>query len=96
MIEFLKHYGINENTINKLSLNPNTIFNINANKKDFIEIITLLKELGIKNIDEIMLYNLGLFFNTKEEVQEMFNKHNSNELVVSINEDFTNIDKLYE
>lgn len=96
MIDFLKDYGISENTINKLSLNPNTVFNIDVNKKDCIEIITLLKSLEIKNIEDIMLYNLNLFFNTKEEVQEMFNKHNIKELVVSINEDFTNIDKLYE
>ena len=96
MIYFLKDYGISENTINKLSLNPNTVFNIDVNKKDCIEIITLLKSLEIKNIEDIMLYNLNLFFNTKEEVQEMFNKHNIKELVVSINEDFTNIDKLYE
>lgn len=96
MIEFLKDYGISENTVNKLSLNPNTVFNIDANKKDCIEIITLLKSLEIKNIEDIMLYNLNLFFNTKEEVQEMFNKHNIKELVVSINKDFTNIDKLYE
>lgn len=96
MINFLSDYGISNDTIYRLESNMATVFNINCNKRDCIEIITLLKSIGIKNIDEIMLYSLELFFNTREEVEKKLEKHDINELVASINDDFTNIDKLYE
>lgn len=96
MIDFLVISGIKIDTINKLSQNPSDVFDLSANKEECVKIITFLKLIGIKNVDELLLNSLGLFFKTKEEVINLFSKHNVEELVNSINEDPNNIDILFQ
>ena len=96
MIDFLLISGIRIDTINKISENPSNVFDLSANKDECVKIITFLKFIGIKNIDELLLNSLGLFFKTKDEVVNLFSKHNVEEMVTLINNDSQNIDILFE
>ena len=96
MITDLLNYGINKDTIKHIKEVPSLEYNLTVNIKDVIEIITYLKELNIKDIDSILLYNPDLFIETKKDIEERFNKKDISELVKLINNDYQNIDLLYE
>lgn len=96
MIDFLIVSGIKKQTIDKLKENPANVYDLSVNKEECIKIITYLKLIGIKNIDELLLSYLGLFFKTKEEVSQMFIEKDLNKMVELINEDLSNIDLLLE
>ena len=96
MIDFLIVSGIRKQTIDKLKENPANVYDLSVNKEECIKIITYLKLIGIKNIDELLLSYLGLFFKTKEEVSQMFIEKDLNKMVELINEDLSNIDLLLE
>ena len=96
MIDFLMISGIKKQTIDKLKENPSNIYDLSVNKEECVKIITYLKLIGIKVIDELLLNSLGLFFKTKEEVVQLFGNHDLNKMVELINEDSTNIYLLFE
>lgn len=96
MIDFLVVSGIKKQTIDKLKENPANVYDLSVNKEECAKIITYLKLIGIKNIDELILNSLGLFFKTKEEVAQMFLEKDLNRIVELINEDSSNIDLLFE
>ena len=96
MIDFLIVSGIKKQTIDKIKENPSNVYDLSVNKEECTKIITYLKLIGIKNIDEILLNSLGLFFKTKEEVAQMFLEKDLNKIVALINEDSSNIDLLFE
>lgn len=95
MINKLLECGIKEDTINKLKDNElDYLFEVNINNS--IDIINYLKSINITNIDELLLSIPDLFFKPKEIVEDLFNKKNINELVNLINDDYSNIDLLFE
>ena len=96
MIDFLIISGIKKQTIDKLNENPSNVYDLSINKEECIKIITYLKLIGIKNIDELLLNYLGIFFKTKEEVVELFSKKDLEETVNLINLDPSNVDLLFE
>ena len=96
MITDLLDCGINKNTIKHIKENPSLEYTLSINIKDVIDIINYLKELNIKDIDNILLYNPDLFIETKKDIEERFNKKDISNLVDLINNDYQNIDLLYE
>ena len=97
MIDFLKECIISSYTINKLSKKyPSQLFNLNCNKRDCIKIIEYLRSIGINNIEDLLVNKIELFYETKEDVERMFLKHNVSELVDKINNDYNEIDILFE
>ena len=95
MINKLLECGIKEDTINKLKDNElDYLFEVNINNS--IDIINYLKSINITNIDELLLSIPDLFFKPKEIVEDLFNKKNINELVNLINDDYSNIDLLFD
>lgn len=96
MIDFLMICGVKKQTIDKIKENPSNVYDLSVNKEECVKIITYLKLIGIKNIDELLLNRLGLFFKTKEEVSQMLINHDLNKMVELINNDSLNVDLLYD
>ena len=95
MIDKLLEIGIKEDTINILKENElDYLFEININ--NVIDVINYLKSINIIDIDDLVLSIPDLFFKPKKIIEELFNKKNINELVNLINEDYSNIDLLFE
>jgi len=96
MIDFLKGY-ISPNAMKELSNKyPSQLFNLNCNQKECIKIIEYLKELGITNVEELLLNRIELFYEIKNDLEKMFLKHNIPNLVQKINDDYMEIDILFE
>lgn len=96
MIDFLIICGIRKQTIDKLNENPSNVYDLSINKDECIKIITYLKLIGIKNIDQLLLNSLGIFFKTKDEVVQLFLNKDIKEMVELINLDVKNVDLLFE
>lgn len=96
MIDFLLISGVKKQTLDKLKENQSNVYDLSVNKEECVKIITYLKLIGINVIDELLLNSLGLFFKTKEEVTQLFIKHDLNKIVELINMDSSNIDLLFE
>lgn len=97
MIDFLKDYGISVETIEDLkrTQSPSFLFDLNCNDEECVKIINYLREIGINNIDELLLYESEIFFKVCKNVITAFSKCDIEELVELINEDASNIEKIY-
>ena len=96
MIDSLLEKGIKKETLNMIKGNDSLNYNLTINIDDVLEITDYLKEIGINNIDELLIYNPDLFMGSRIDVEEKFNKFDINNLVNLINEDVENIDFIYE
>ena len=96
MIEFLNNFNLRKDTIEKL-LEKETpeLFDLNSNEEECIKIIEYLRNIGINCVDELLIYRIDLFYNSKYEVEKEFRKYNINELVSEINNDYTKIDEIF-
>ena len=97
MIDFLKECNINNETIEEIkkTQSPSFLFDLNCNEEECVKIINYLKEIGINNIDELLLYEPEIFFKIKKNVEKAFSMCDIEELVELINEDASNIEELY-
>lgn len=97
MIDFLKEYNIKEEIIEEMKKNnsPSLMFDLNCNEEECGKIINFLKSIGIENIDMLLLYELELFFKNKKSIELAFSKFNIQEFVEQINQDYTEIKKIY-
>ena len=67
---------------------------VDIEEDNVIEVIDYLKEIGIKYIDSLMIYDIGLFTTDIDKVKEAFEKQNIPEFVREVNDDIVNIDRL--
>ena len=67
---------------------------VEMEEDNVIEVIDYLQEIGIKYIDSLMIYDIGLFTTDINKVKEAFEKQNIPEFVRDINDDIVNIDRL--
>ena len=98
MIDFLKNVGISDDTLIEMLKNNNetAIFDLSCYEEDAINIINYIKNIGINNIDELLVYRMDIFFLTFEQFVKRLSKFNIPVLVNLINEDYTNIDIINE
>ena len=91
MIDFLKNVGISDDTLIEMLKNNNetAIFDLSCNEEDAINIINYIKNIGINNIDELLVYRMDIFFLTFEQFVKRLSKFNIPVLVNLINEDYT-------
>ena len=76
MICFLKDLGLNENEIKEIE-EVNTsfnLYNLNSNEYEIVKMIEYLNKNGVKNIKQILMYNVDLFFNNFEVFKDIFDK----------------------
>lgn len=96
MIDFLEDY-VSFDTMKKMeNLFPSQLFNLNCNQKECIKIIDFFKELGINNIDDLLVNRIELFFETRKDLEDRFLRYNVPTLVEKINNDYMEIDIIFE
>ena len=95
-MKFLLDLGIKENTINSIytKYDEGVIDNFRVEEDNVEEVINYFREIGIVDIDNLLIFDLTIFTKDIEYVKECFNKQNLKEIVKSINEDITNITKI--
>lgn len=95
-MDFLKEFGISEETIIKIeNHNERTIiFNFICSKDEVIKNIEYLKSIGIKVIDLLLIYRLELLMIESDKVKKAFDNYDISTLVQLINEDINAINIL--
>lgn len=95
-MKFLLDLGIKENTINSIytKYDEGVIDNFKVEEYNAEEVINYFREIGIINIDNLLIFDLSIFTKDIEYIKECFNKHDIKEIVKLINEDITNITKI--
>ena len=95
-MDFLKQLGYNEQDINdnKDYNYDYTLDNIIINKEKVEDIIEYLLSIGIERntIKEKFMYQVGLFFKSKEEIKTSFDEYEIDSIVKSLNYDVNNIE----
>lgn len=95
-MEYLKKYGFKDFEIEEILNNnsSNVIDNLILNQDNVISIIDYLIEIGLEEntIREIFLYQVGLFFKTKNEIKSSFDEYELESIVKSLNYDVNNIE----
>ncbi len=92
-MNYLLDLGFNNETINKiLEINGDAIsLSFECNEENITNIINYLKKIGIKNIDQILIYEVDFFLNNFEEVKRKINNY---EIIDNINEDYAYVENL--
>ena len=95
MIDFLKNVGISNDVLVEMIKNNDetAIFDLSCNPKDSVEI---MRNIGVTNIDELLIYRIDIFFLTFEQFIKRLSKFNIPALVNHINDDYANIDIINE
>lgn len=95
-MNFLLDLGIKQNTINsiKTKYDEGVIDNFRTEEDNVEEVINYFREIGIVDIDNLLIFDLTIFTKDIDYVKECFNKHNLKEVVKSINKDITFITKI--
>ena len=98
MIDFLKDANITDDTIIEIMKNNNeaSLFNLSCNDEDAIQIINYMRNIGVTNIDELLIYRIDIFFITFEQFIKRLSKFNVPILVNLINDNYANIDIINE
>jgi hypothetical protein len=93
-MKFLEEYNFSEQFYKDLrtSYEDSTLDIFRIEEYNVKEVINYFKEIGIKPIEELILYKIEIFTKDIEIVKEAFNKYNIKDIVSLINEDITNID----
>ena len=95
-MKFLLDLGIKETTINSIytKYDEGVIDNFKVEEDNVEEAINYFREIGIVDIDNLLIFDLSIFTKDIDYIKECFNKHNVKEVVKSINEDITFITKI--
>ena len=95
-MDFLKQLGYTEQDINDIKdYNYDyTLDNIIINKEKVEDIIEYLLSIGIERntIKEIFMYQVGLFFKSRDEIKASFDEYEIDSIVKSLNYDVNNIE----
>lgn len=97
MIDFLSKVGISSKIINEIEIKntSSTLFDLSCNEDDCLKIIKYLKEIGIKNIDELLIYEIDIFKLPFIELVKKFGKFNIPLFVSFINDDVSAIENIF-
>ena len=96
MIDFLKMCEISDDVIKQIEkVNSSAnLYNLNCNDLDTVKIIDFLRSVGVKCIEQLLIYKIDLFFTSYDMFKKKFNKYDVEKLVELINDDYNVIDKL--
>ena len=90
-MDFLKQKGFTDLEIKEIIDNnyENVLTNLNTNQSNVLEIVEYLLNIGVekRTIKEIFMYQVGLFFKTKEEIEVSFDEYELESVVKSLNYD---------
>ena len=95
-MEFLLQYGLNNEDIEEIvnRNDPAIIKNILLNQKNVKAVIDYLLEVGINKevIKELFVEQIGMFFRSKEEIQDVFDEYELDSIIKSLNYDVNTVD----
>lgn len=95
-MEFLLKYNLTSEEIEKIEKvnSENTLMNIKMNLRNVKEIIEYLMELGvtIETIKDLFIYQIGMFYKTKPEIEQVFDEYEIDSIVKSLNYDVNTLD----
>ena len=95
-MEYLKEFGFNELEIKEIIDNnsSNIIENLILNRESISDIIDYLIGIGLQKdaIKEMFMYQIGLFFKTKNEIKTSFDEYEIDSIVKSLNYDVNNVE----
>ena len=88
-MNFLLEYGIKKETIEKIKeiKDDSEDFYCLTQKDNVTKVINYLQSINVKNIDDILLNRIELFYVPVNKIKESFEKYNINVLVQLLNED---------
>ena len=88
-MNFLLEYGIKKETIEKIKeiKDDSEVFYCLTQTDHVTKVINYLQSINVKNIDDILLNRLELFYVPVNNIKESFEKYNINVLVQLLNED---------
>ena len=94
MLDFLQKENISNETINLIynKLPSNVITALIDNKEECLKIINLLKNIGINNIEDLLINETYIFLKLSGRVKDSLKNHDVNTLVNDINEDYSMIE----
>ena len=94
MLDFLQKENISKETIDIIynRLDSNVITALIDNKEECLKIINYLKNIGINNIEDLLIYETYIFLKLSGRVKDSLKKHDLNTLVNDINEDYSMIE----
>ncbi len=92
-MDFLKDY-VSDDVIGEIiSNNKDIVINdLIYNRDNVILILDYLKELGIKDIDDILILKIDFFFRDIDDIKKHFERYDKDVIVNLINEDISNLD----
>ena len=95
-MEFLLEYNLTSEEIEQIEAvnSENTLRNIKMNLRNVREIIDYLINLGIttETLKDLFIYQIGMFFKTKPEIEQVFDEYEIDSIVKSLNYDVNTLD----
>lgn len=95
-MDFLLNYGIDNNGIDEIIKNNDSsiIYNVILNKKNVLEVLDYLKEIGVNDnsMKDLFLHQIGMFFRTKDEIRNVFDEYEMDSIIKSLNYDVNTVD----
>ncbi|MBP5407822.1 MAG: hypothetical protein J6Y42_01620 [Bacilli bacterium] len=95
-MEFLLQYDLTNEEIEEISNrnDADIIKNIEMNQKNVKEVIDYLLEVGINKevIKDLFLEQIGMFFRSKDEIQDVFDEYEIESIIKSLNYDVNTVD----
>lgn len=89
-MNYLLEIGINKDVLNEVIRHNGEAISVSfeCNKENVVNIINFFKQIGIKNIAELLIYEVDVFLEDFEFIRSKIN----NDAVDFINDDFTCIE----
>lgn len=96
MLDFLKDANISYTIINYINNNfsSNDIIALADNQDECIKTISLFKELGFKNIEELLINETYIFLKLSNKISDKLSRYDISTLIDDVNEDYTYIEKI--
>ena len=95
-MNFLLNYGFNDNDLDEIinSNDPSILYNVEMNKKNVLEVLDYLREIGVNDnaLKDMFIYQIGMFFRTKEEIKNVFDEYEMDSIIKSLNYDVNTVD----
>ncbi|MBQ4584467.1 MAG: hypothetical protein IJA94_06230 [Bacilli bacterium] len=91
-MKYLVDLGISKDIVDLLD--DATCYNMKINEKKITEIILYLKNIGINNLDELIINELRILYMDFEDIRSAFNNCNQKEMVELINNDIVAIEDI--